>query len=493
MHIPLDHQDKTQPLYQQIAAFLRQRILSGSLAPGNRLPAARRLAADLGVNRITVESAYDELQADGLVTARQGSGTYVLAPPPLPPLPQADPGAPWPLWQQEVQGRAAPLKRPAPDELLRAAAHPQPLNFAGGVGDASLFPVDDLRRAIQTVLRRDGVAALEYGERRGYGPLRGTIAQVLASQGLALSRENILVTAGSQQALALVVQTLLKPGEAIVVENPTYAGALDLFRLYGLRIVGLPVDEDGMQVEKLEKLLQQHHPRLIYTIPNFHNPTGACLSLPRRRQLVALADRYNVPILEDDYVGDLRYDGRPLPALKALDSGGRVIYASTFSKVLLPGLRVGFLAAEGPVYDCLVESKRVHDLTTSNLYQRALEAYVTVGRYQAHLNRSCLAYRKRRDAMQAALAGRLPGRVSYLLPQGGLFLWLRIDGVAEAFSTDGLLPLACQHGVAFAPGSSFYPQGCDGSRYLRLNFTLYPPETIFEGIRRLGEAIRAGA
>ncbi len=179
-------------------------------------------------------------------------------------------------------------------------------------------------------------------KRNGYAPLREGIAHILASQGVQTRPENILITAGSQQAISLVSQTLLKPGDVILVESPTYSIAMELFRILGFRIVGVPVDGQGMQVEKLEKLLQQHHPKLIYTIPNFHNPTGTCLNSARRRQLIVLADRYNVPILEDDFVGDLRYEGRAQPSLKALDPGGQVIYISTFSKMLMPGLRVGF-------------------------------------------------------------------------------------------------------------------------------------------------------
>ena len=259
-----------------------------------------------------------------------------------------------------------------------------------------------------------------------YGPLRETITHILASQGLQTRPENILITAGSQQALSLVSQLLLKPGDVILVESPTYSGALDLFRALGFKVVGIPVDGQGMQVEGLEKLLQQHHPKLIYTIPNFHNPTGTCLNSARRRQLIVLADRYNIPILEDDFVGDLRYEGRTQPALKALDPGGRVIYVSTFSKMLMPGLRVGFLVAEGPIYDCLVNFKRVNDLATSTLIQRALEAYVTVGRYQAHLRRSCQIFRKRRDVMLSAIQRYLPAGVHFDPPQGGLFIWLQL-------------------------------------------------------------------
>jgi GntR family transcriptional regulator / MocR family aminotransferase len=486
MRIPLDRQSAI-PLYKQIQLHLSQGILSGSLATDTRLPACRQLAHDLGVNRITVENAYSGLEADGLVFSRVGSGTYVLPSNPLPPVTRSNAGTSWPFWQQSLQARQTGTQPAAVEQMLRAGGHPHPINFAGGISDSRQFPAEDFRKTVQSVMRRDGIAAMDYGERNGYGPLREGVTHILASQGLQTQPGNILITAGSQQAIALVSQLLLKPEDVILVESPTYSIAMELFRALGFRIVGIPMDAQGMQVEKLERLLQQHHPKLIYTIPNFHNPTGTCLNSARRRQLMVLAERYNIPILEDDFVGDLRYEGRPQPSLKALDPGGQVIYVSTFSKMLMPGLRVGFLVADGPVYDGLVGLKRLSDLATSTLIQRALEAYVTVGRYQAYLRRSCQVFLKRRDAMLAAIERYLPAGVSFDPPQGGLFLWLRLP---EALSAQALLPLACELGVGFAPGDSFYPEGSEGQDRLRLNFVSQPAEEIEEGIRRLGKAIK---
>jgi len=279
---------------------------------------------------------------------------------------------------------------------------------------------------------------------------------------------------------------LLKPNDAVLVEVPTYGGALALFTAAGLRLVGVLIDENGMRVDELEKLLQQHHPKLIYTIPNFHNPTGTCLSGQRRSLLITLADRYNIPILEDDFVGDFRYEGRAQPALKALDPGGRVIFVSTFSKMLMPGLRVGFLAADGPIYEELVYGKRYNDMTTSNLIQRALESYVTVGRFEAHLHRSCQVYRKRRDTMLWAIKQYLPAGVQVRTPQGGLFIWAQLPA---GLSANELLPLAWEEGATFAPGRSFFPTAREGRSYMRLNFAAQPPEAIIEGIKRLGRAM----
>ncbi len=488
MRIPLDRNSPI-PLYEQIEQNLRQGILSGSLAPETRLPASRQLARDLGVNRITVENAYAALEADGLVYSRVGSGTYVLPPPPLPQIPQKSAEAVWPLWQQTLPERSLGA-RAAVEQMRLTSGRADHISFAGGISDSHLFPAEDFRKVLQAVMRRDGIDALDYGDRRGYAPLRETIAHILASQGLQTSPENILITAGSQQALALVSQLLLEPGDTILVESPTYSGALDLFRALNFRIISVPVDSQGMQVDLLEKQLQQHHPKLVYTIPNFHNPTGTCLSGARRRELIILSDRYNVPILEDDFVGDLRYEGRAQPALKALDPGGRVIHVSTFSKMLMPGLRVGFLVADGPIYDGLVKFKRVNDLATSSLIQRALHDYVTVGRYQAHLRRSSQIFRKRRDAMLAATQRHLPDGCRVEIPQGGLFLWLKLPGNLFA---DELLPYAIREGVDFMPGGGFFLNPAEGAGWLRLNFVVQEDGKIEDGIRRLGRAIKACA
>jgi GntR family transcriptional regulator/MocR family aminotransferase len=486
MQIPIDRQSN-EPLYQQIRNYLRQGIITGSLVPDTRLPASRQLAKDLGINRITVENAYSELEAEGLVFSRVGSGTYVLPLNPLPPVSIRTTEDTWPLWQQSLRISDGVNKHPSPGEMLKAAGHRNPISFASGDSDSRQFPAEEFRKTIQVVMRRDGIAALDYGEGDGYAPLREGIAHILASQGVQARPGNILITAGSQQAITLVTQTLLKPGDVILVESPTYSIALELFAIMGFKIVGVPVDGQGMQVELLEKLLQQHHPKLIYTIPNFHNPTGTCLNSARRRQLIVLADLYNIPILEDDFVGDLRYEGRVQPSLKALDPGGHVIYISTFSKMLMPGLRVGFVVADGPIYDSLLRFKSHSDLATSTLIQRALEAYVTVGRYQAYLRRSCQVYRKRRDAMLQAVGRYLPSGVSFDPPQGGLFLWMRLP---ENLSADKLLVLACDEGVAFAPGNIFFPEGSAGQDRLRLNFVAQPVEDINEGIKRLGKAIK---
>lgn len=489
MRIPVDRESEV-PLYQQIVSFIRSGILSGNLTPDSRLPSSRKLASDLGINRITAANAYAELEADGLIYSRQGSGTYVARP--FSPPPETDSVRPqpdnWPAWQQTFSSSASSYSLRTMDDLLGVyAGDRQDMVYLNqGIPDPRLFPVDEFRKVLQSVIRRDGIEAFGYGDRMGFPPLRRTIAYILGQDGIPTHPDDLLVTSGSQQAISLVIQVLTHPGDTILVECPTYSGALDVFRAAGLKIIGVPVDERGMQVERLEALVREYQPKLLYTIPNFQNPTGVCMTGQRRRALIAQADYYDIPLLEDDFVGDLRYEGRAQPALKALDPGGRVIYISTFSKMLAPGLRVGYILANGPVREALLAHKRITDLATSNLIQRTLEAYITVGRYQAHLRRACQVYRRRRNAMTSALQACLPLGIRFVPPHGGLFVWVQLP---SGCSSNRLFPFACEEGVVFTPGSLCCPDGT-GEEFFRLTFSTTNPEQIETGVRRLGNAIR---
>jgi GntR family transcriptional regulator/MocR family aminotransferase len=484
MRIPIDR-DGEAPLYQQIAGFLRAEIQCGALAENTRLPSSRELADSVGVNRITINNAYAELEAEGLIFRRLGSGTFVARLQDTPPRGGEEVSAQWPLWQARLR-RQTRQSSQENFELSRPPVGPDFISFSRGVGSGDLFPVDEFRKSIQTVLMRDRTDSLSYGPNGGYQPLRATITHILADQGIMTHPDNILITSGSQQALWLITTLLLRPGDRVLVEAPTYPGTLDLLHALGAQAVSVPVDSDGMRVDVLEQLLRQEPAAMIYTIPTFHNPTGACLSSIRRRQLIALSGKYDVPILEDEFVGDLRYEGHSQPALKAMDPGGRVIYVSTFSKILMPGLRVGYIVAHGPVYEQLLRWKYLNDIATANLMQRALEAYINVGRYQAHLHRARRVYRRYRDSMVAALHRHMPAGVDWVTPQGGLFIWLRLP---EGVDTGALYPLALEEGVDFAPGSLFYADG-RASNHLRLNFSETPETRIDEGIKRLARAIR---
>ncbi len=472
-----------KPVYIQIRDAIASEIHAGRLAAETRLPSTRHLAQQLGVNRITVSNAYADLQAEGLIYSKPGSGAYVSPG-------QQQPAAPthpadYPLWQQRLTGSDPPA--PAVSSAASPADDPGVISFASGMGASELFPADDYRKALQTVLQRDRDEALGYGELAGYYPLRQTIAGYLSQAGIRAAPENILITSGSQQAMNLVGRLLLRPGDRVLVEDPSYTSALDLFHALGASLCPIPMDQDGMQTAELDALLERERPAMIYTIPNFHNPTGASLSTPRRRQLVALAHARNVPILEDEFAGELRYDGKPKPALKSLDLHGNVIYTGTFSTILMPGLRIGFLVAHGPVYQQLLRSKQVNDLSTSELIQRGLNEYILSGRYDTHLGRARRTFRHRRNWMDVMLKTHLPPGCAWQLPAGGLFIWLKLP----ADITDNELEkAAAREKVSFAPGSAF-SSNHDMAGYIRLNFASVPPDQIEAGIRRLAKAIKS--
>jgi len=472
MPITLDPQSEL-PLYRQIEAWYRRAIVDGRLAAGTRLPAARTLAEELGVSRITVDRAYAGLMAEGIVEGRGSGGTVVTGRP--------APAAARPRWQVDALALHSPAgARPPTLRPPVGAGAPARIDLSGGLGDPALFDLAAFNRVLNTVRLRDGVEALDYGDPQGFGPLRQVISGILASQGLQASPDHILVTAGSQQAITLVASCLLRPGDAVLVERPSYPSALDLFRALGLRVIDVPLDDRGLDLEAAEAAIRAHGPRLIYTMPTYQNPTGVSMDLARRRGLLDLAVRHDIPLLEDDFVGDLRFEGRGLPSLKALDRTGHVIYVSTFSKMLLPGLRTGYLVLDGPVFRLLADYKRLTDLACATLIQRTLAEYVGVGRYQTHLKRSVRLYRQRRDALAAALAAQAPPQLKWTLPAGGFFLWL------EGPPGEDLAARALGAGVRVAPGASFFSHPDDGQSFGRINFAAASEANLQEAARRLG-------
>ncbi len=474
--------DASVPLYLQIKDQLQERIERGVLLPGTRLPATRTLARELEVSRVTVVNAYAELEAEGWVRAHVGRGTFVSD------RRQRDRrvrDTPY-KWESTLLGSAGVSASGMLADMLHLAQHPDLISFAMGAPATDLLPVRDFREAINQVLRRDGGKALQYDEAAGYEPLRAEISRLLAQEGMRASAKEILITSGSQQGLDLVTRAFTKPGDLVVTESPTYLGALDVFRSNGAKVIGVPVDEEGLRVDILEKLISSRSPRFIYTIPDFHNPTGVTLSPERRRGLLQLARRYGILVLEDGVCSELRYQGSPIRSLKARDRGGHVVYVNSFSKFLLPGIRVGYVAAPQRLRERLTRGKQVTDLFTSSLMQRALVRYLVSGRLGTHLEMIRRVYRERRDAMLAGLARRMPEGTEWTCPRGGLCLWVTLP---EPISAAELYLTAIDHGVAFALGSVFFPHDA-GHSSLRLNFAAHPTDVIEEGLRRLGRAVR---
>ena len=478
MEILLDRGSST-PLYLQIKNRLREKIESGELFPATKLPPTRALAAALGVNRVTVVNAYAELEAEGLVSSHVGRGTFVA------PLVGEDREEETvPAWPSALALSSRFSANSAVRDMLRLAHKPGVISFALGGPATDSLPVSEFRRAINTVLRKQGEEALQYGVPEGYWPLRVSISRYLAGQGVQIPPEEILITSGSQQGVDLVARALLRERDCLVTESPTYPGAIDAFEARGARLAGVPIDREGMRVGMLENVILQHRPRLIYAMPTFQNPSGVCMSNERRKELLTLARRYGVLVVEDATYSELRYEGHPQPALRTL--AGEVIYIGSFSKIFLPGIRVGYLAAPPELYPRLVAAKQTSDLHTSSLEQRALDLYLREGHLEAHLRKMCRLYRERREAMIESLEKYLPNEVRWMRPAGGFHLWVMLP---EELSAAELYLVAIQYGVAFAPGTAFFPDRSGGS-YMRLNFAAHLPETIEEGMRRLGKALK---
>ena len=389
--------------------------------------------------------------------------------------------------------RCSGLRPSAIREILKATASPDVISFAGGLPAPELFPMEGVRRAADQALAHDGPAALQYGTSEGYPPLREWVAEHLAATvGLRTSADHVLMVNGSQQGLDLAARVLLDPGDFVLVENPSYLGALQAFAASEALPIGVPCDDDGIKPDELRRALEHapSRPKLLYLNPQFQNPTGTSLSAARRTEVVAIAAEFGVPILEDDPYGRLRYGGDPQPALVTLAGDRGWLYLGTTSKVLAPGLRLAWIVApDRAVFERLVSAKQVADLHTSSFTQRVVWQYVRhSGALDAHVGRLCDVYRGRRDAMLAALAGHMPEGCRWTRPEGGLFLWLELPSDLDSA---GLFQAALRQKVAFVPGEPFWV-GEPRRNTLRLNFSNAGEERIREGVRRLG-AVVAGA
>lgn len=370
-------------------------------------------------------------------------------------------------------------------EILKVTERPEIISFAGGLPAPELFPVEALARAHTEVFAENGNAALQYSTTEGWQPLRKWIAERMISQGIETEADDILITNGSQQGIDLVAKTFLDKGDKVIVENPCYIAALQAFNAYEAEFVTLESDDDGMQVDQLERAIQESNPKLIYLVADFHNPKGTTLALERRKKLVELSGRYRVPILEDNPYGELRYRGERLPTLASLDREGLVIHLSTFSKTLSPGLRIGWVVAASEIIRELTVCKQAADLHTSTIAQRATARALETFDYDSHIAGLCRVYGERCETMISAIEEHFPAETRWTRPQGGLFLWVELP---EHVNGSKLLDAALQERVAFVPGAPFFAQEAR-ENFIRLNFSNSKPAKIIEGIARLGKVI----
>ena len=402
-------------------------------------------------------------------------------------------------WTSRYAQRVKSVHSSAIRELLKIVQNPKIISFAGGLPAPDVFPVERFREACRKVLETNAKTALQYGATEGYEPLREMIARHTSSYGVKAKPEHVLITAGSQQALDLIGKLLINPGDRVLVEAPTYLGALQAFNVYGAEYLCVPSDDDGLRTDLLEEPLRSG-PKFMYVLPNFQNPGGTTLAEGRRHELVLLAERFGIPIIEDDPYGQLRYEGEHLTPLVVLDrenlrrdrgySIGNVIYLSTFSKTLSPGLRLGWIVAPPEVIKKLVQLKQGADLHTSTFGQMVAYEVAKDGFLNEHIKVIRRVYGERRDVMLQALEEYFPPEVSWTRPLGGLFLWVTLPA---GMNSHLLFEAALKENVAFVPGDSFYSGNGfagEGLRHFRLNFSNAEPEQIREGVRRLSVAIK---
>jgi 2-aminoadipate transaminase len=398
-------------------------------------------------------------------------------------------------WEYRYAHRMQKMGSSVIRELLKFTEQPDIISFAGGLPAPEVFPVKEFQEACNEVLARHGAQALQYSTTEGYLPLRQMIARHTGRYAVEVTAENILITSGSQQALDFIGRLFINRGDYIVVESPTYLGALQAWNAYGAQYISVRMDEDGMLVDELEEALRKG-PKFIYVLPNFQNPSGSTLSLERRQKLVELADKYGVPIVEDDPYGQLRYEGEHLPSVVYLDSqfrgpngghySGNVIYLSTFSKLLAPGLRLAWIIAPPEVIRKFVMAKQAADLHTASFNQYVAFEVGKGGFLDEHVKVIRATYKERRDVMMEMMSEMFPPEMRWTHPHGGMFLW---GIMPENLDAAEVLKIAIERKVAFVPGASFHANG-GGANTMRLNFSYSSPDTIREGITRMGTVLK---
>src|SRR5215212_9337854 len=387
--------------------------------------------------------------------------------------------------------RTSVMKSSAMRDLMAITERPEVISLAGGLPDTSTFPAESLAALLSKLAATDSARALQYAPTEGMAAVGEAIATVMAAEGMDVDPEDVLVTTGGQQVIDLVCKTLVDPGDVIVAEAPTYPGAVPAFSAYQADVVQIAMDDDGMRVDELEETLERleregRRPKFIYTIPTFQNPAGVTMSLARRQRLVRIAHGRELLVLEDNPYGLLRYEGDPHPTLRELDRGEFVIYLGTFSKILSPGIRLGWAEAPRPVLDKMNIGKQAADLCSSAMTQHFVAAYFEEGRWQEYVRSLTEIYRRRRDMMLDALAEHLPAEARWTHPEGGLFIWATLP---DYIDTTDLLARALSENVAFVPGRAAYLDGRGGSS-MRLNFSGVDDDDIREGVRRIGKVVR---
>lgn len=463
MNIILD-KNSANPLYRQLSDALQALIEDGTLAPDVKLPPIRTMAKNLDVNTITVVSAYKNLEIKKLVYSTIGSGTYV----------------------SKITAQPLPVQANENKFTIRAENASGMINFADSATDSSLFPVGAFRRAFEDVLEKDGGAAFDYHDSRGYYPLREQLCEYLDESSVKAQSENIQIISGAQQGLDILAKTLLGPGDAALIEQPAFYGAAGAFASRGARIYEMPMLSDGPDMDKAEALIKQYRPKCVYVMPNFQTPTGVSYSAEKKRRLLELAYQNETYIIEDDNQNDFYYDGKRRVPLKALDYRNRVVYIKSFSKILMPGLRIGFMAL--PMKLAVTTAKRNTDVETSGFIQRAFDAYLRSGGFSDHGYYIRAKYGMRYRTVLSAINENLSYSVSFTPPGGGLSFWLSPLNEKWVGNTDELCEAIAEKGVLMTPGNVF-SAGC--ANFFRISFAAAPENKLAEGIAAAAAVIRS--
>lgn len=475
----LNSADK-QPLYQQIAMLIAHKIQNNILPPGTKLPPERELADLFAVSRTTAINAYRQLEQHGLIRTKVGSGTYVAQ------ARESEPAAevPWPqLFASYPQNPLSSILR----ELVSVPA-PHIVSLATGMPDPALYPLDMFTALWNAHSARTAPADFGHIPTEGYYPLRESIAAMLNEKGIPSAAGNILTLSGSQQGLYLLSKVLLEPGDYVVMEMPTFIGAIQVFQAAGARILSLP-HTGRLSLELLEDFLIRYRPKLLYLIPTYQNPTGRVMPESERRDLLKLAQRHRLVIVEDDPYSDLYYDAPPPPALKSVDSYDGVVYLGTFSKILFPGLRTGYLAGPPVLINRLAQEKQYIDLHSNNISQWLVTLFLNERQLAPHLDTVRREYKKRRDVMAKALQRLCADTVEFSVPAGGFFFWCKLSGDG---TSQRLLQEAAKNGISFVPGEAFYATPAANNEF-RLCFTTHDEDTLLAAVQRLAKTLNQTA
>ena len=464
--IQMDKNSKT-PMYQQLGDHLYELIEKNILKPNTKLPPIRSLATNLKINPSTVVNAYKYLENKGVVYSQMGSGTYV---------------APIPVECLQMPSIHSSNQSPISMTIPMTTSA---LNFASMSPSTDLFPVADFKQALNEVLDRDKGDAFSYQDTQGYFPLRKTICRLIQKSNISTSPEKIQIISGAQQGIDLISKALLRYGDMVFIEKPTYNGAVAAFQSRGAKMIEIPLEKDGMDMDTLEIYLKLYHPKFIYMMTYYQNPTGISYSPEKKRKLLDLAEQYDVYIIEDDYLSDMFFIHQPTIPLKALDHKNRVIYIKSFSKNFMPGLRLGFMILPKTLFQQVLAAKQTTDIATSGLLQRTFERYISLHLWEEHVEKVRKVYQFRYEYLLEKIEKKLKNRVLYTPPNGGLSLWLQLP---KNISMEIFCDLLLQKQIIIAPGSLFsFSPGHES--YFRLSFADVTTEEIDYGIGIIKETL----